>query len=50
MYGDVAYEGPSLTSRGPMSWGTKAIAAQQAAADADANEAQKDQGMNVEEK
>ena len=36
-YGDVAYEGPSLTSRAAMNWGAKAIAAQQAAAaDADA--------------
>ena len=37
---DVAYEGPSLTSRGPMQWGAKAIAAQQAAeadAEGDAN-------------
>ena len=37
-YGDVAYEGPSLTSRGPMAWGSKALAAaaaQPPAADAD---------------
>ena len=50
-FGDVAYEGPSLTSRGPMSWGSKALAAQQAAAaTADANAAAEEQGMNVEEK